>query len=76
MSRISANGAPSSMESRLMPDRQTLPSQRYRSRPDAIALRFVPTSLYAGAAVSGLTLVVSLVTCWRVSRTIDARASS
>lgn len=50
-----------------------VPVQAGRHR---VELRFVPTSLYAGAAVSGLTLVVSLVTYWRVSRTIDARASS
>ena len=50
-----------------------VPVQAGRHR---IELRFVPTSFYAGGAMSGLTLVVSLVTGWRVSRTIDARASS
>jgi hypothetical protein len=48
-----------------------VPAGRHR-----VELRFVPTSFYAGAAMSGLTLVVSLVTCWRVGRTIDARASA
>jgi hypothetical protein len=50
-----------------------VPVQAGRHR---VELRFVPTSFYAGGAMSGLTLVVSLVTGWRVSRTIDARASS
>jgi len=50
-----------------------VPVQAGRHR---VELRFVPTTFYAGGAMSGLTLVVSLVTGWRVSRTIDARASS